>query len=70
MKMLWDLIEKQKWTAKTKYAVTLLLLGTLFALAGFSVWMVIRPYILSTVDWMLCFIGYPVVISWFVFIFY
>ncbi len=64
MKALWNMIEKKKWTAKAKYAAALLLLGAVFALAGFALWMVIRLRALSSVDWMLCFIGYPVVISW------
>ena len=34
MKNLWTYIEKKKWHADTKYRVALLILGTLFALAG------------------------------------
>ena len=60
MKNLWTYIEKKKWHADTKYRVALLILGTLFALAGLALWLIIR----------ICFIGYPVVISWFVVLLY
>lgn len=66
MKNLWTYIEKKKWLADTKYRVALLILGTLYALAGFAAWLIIRIWALSTWDWMVCFLGYPVVISWFV----
>lgn len=66
MKILWTYIEKKKWNAETKHRVALLILGTIYALAGFAVWLVIRIWALSTWDWMVCFVGYPVAISWFV----
>ena len=70
MKNLWTYIDKKKWHADTKYRVALLILGTLYALAGFAVWLIIRIWALSTWDWMVCFLGYPVVISWFVVFFF
>ena len=53
MKNLWTYIEKKKWHADTKYRVALLILGTLFALAGLALWLIIRIWALSTWDWML-----------------
>ena len=38
MKNLWTYIENKNWHADTKYRVALLILGTLYALAGFAVW--------------------------------
>lgn len=70
MKNLWTYIENKNWHADTKYRVALLILGTLFALAGLALWLIIRIWALSTWDWMVCFIGYPVVISWFVVLLY
>ena len=70
MKNLWTYIENKNWHADTKYRVALLIFGTLYALAGFAVWLIIRIWALSTWDWMVCFLGYPVVISWFVVLFY
>jgi len=60
---IWTYIEKQKWQAETKYRIALLIFGTLYALIGFSVWLIIRNWTLSTWDWMICFVGYPVIIS-------
>ena len=50
MKNLWTYIEKKKWHADTKYRVALLILGTLFALAGLALWLIIRIWALSTWD--------------------
>lgn len=66
MKNVWTYIGKKNWPATTKYKVAFLILGTLYALAGFATWLIIRMWALSTLDWMFCFIGYPVVISWLV----
>ena len=66
MKNIWAYIERKKWHAGTKYRVALLILGTLYALVGLAVWLIIRIWALSTWDWMVCFLGYPVIISWFV----
>lgn len=65
MKYLWTYIDEKNWRAETKFQVTLFILGILFALIGLVVWLVIRTWILSTWDWMICFIGYPIVLSWF-----
>lgn len=70
MKTLWTYIDSKDWQAESKYRFTLTILGILFALAGLILWLIIRPWILSTLDWMLCFIGYPIVISWFVVVIY
>lgn len=70
MKNLWTWIDNKAWKATTKFKAALLILGILYALAGFSVWLVISIWMLSTPDWMLCFIGYPVVVSWFTVYFY
>lgn len=59
MKSLWTYIERKNWNADTKYRVAILILGALFALAGFAAWLIIRIWALSTLDWMICFIGYP-----------
>ncbi len=66
MKNFWTHIEEKNWNAGKKYRVALLSLGTLYALAGFAVWLIIRIWALSSWNWMFCFIGYPVVISWIV----
>ncbi|MCR5451687.1 MAG: hypothetical protein K6F00_03555 [Lachnospiraceae bacterium] len=63
---LWKYIDEKNWTASNKYKIICLLSAVLFAAIGFAVWMLIRPWILSTIDWMLCFIGYPIFFSFIV----
>lgn len=70
MNTLWTLIDEKKWKPETKYAVILSILGTLFGLVGFLVWLIIKNWAFSTPDWMLCFIGYPVLLSWYIVVFY
>ncbi len=65
MKRLWTYIEGKNWRTETKYRFALLIVETVFALVGLAVWLIIRIWALSTWDWMVCFIGYPIVISWF-----
>lgn len=70
MKTLWTYIDNKDWRAKTKYNVILLILGSMFGLAGFCVWLAVRNWTFSTIDWMLCFIGLPVLLSWYIVVFY
>lgn len=70
MKKLWAYIDGKSWKEATKYRAALWILGIMSALAGFTVWMIVRTWVLSTPEWMICFIGYPVVISWYVVFFY
>ncbi len=64
MKKLWNHIDEKRWSREAKYRVALLIAGILFGAAGFILWLLIRPWALATRDWMLCFIGYPVILSW------
>ena len=70
MNALWKYIENKNWNTETKYKALLLILSVLSAAAGFIIWLIIRTRMLASVDWMLCFIGYPVFISWFMAFFY
>ena len=70
MKNLWTYIENKSWTAATKYKITLLLLSIAAALAGMIVWLLLRTWILSTLDWLICLAGYPVIFSWLFVFFY
>ncbi len=70
MKLLWSWIDKKNMPVYAKYRLALLTAGVLSALLGFVLWLVIRSWTLSTADWMVCFIGYPVIISWLVVFFY
>ncbi len=64
MKNLWTYIDAKAWKDETKYVVISMILGTLAGLAGFVLWFIIRSWALSSWDWMVCFIGYPFVITW------
>lgn len=64
MNALWTYVDSKDWSGNKKSAVVLSILGIIFALTGFIVWLVISPWTLSTPDWMICFIGYPVYFSW------
>lgn len=66
MNKLWTFIEEKNWHAETKYRVAILILGTLCALAGLAAWLIVRIWVLSSLKWLFCFMGYPVVISWLV----
>jgi len=70
MKYLWTYIDSKNWTEENKYKVVLLISTVVFALIGLAVWLIIRHWALSTLDWMICFAGYPAAFSWFVVIFY
>lgn len=70
MRYIWDNIEKKNWRAENKYKAALLILGILFGMAGLIIWGVVQIWALRSFGWMFCFVGYPVVLSWIVVLFY
>ena len=64
MKHLWAYIENKNIEEKSKYRSALFIFSIIFAIAGFIVWLIVRTWILSSIDWMICFIGYFVVAAW------
>ena len=64
MKTLWSFIDKKDWRAETKYRIMFLVLGALFGITGFLLWLVISNWVLAGWDWMFCFVGYAVIISY------
>lgn len=66
MRWLWMFIERKKWRSATKYKFAFLVVGTIFSIVGLIAWLIIRNWALSAWNWMVCFIGYPVIISWLV----
>lgn len=64
MKRLWKFVNQKSWRAETKFLAASLILGVLFALLGYGLWLAIRPWIFSTRSWMICFAGYPAVFAW------
>ncbi|MCR4588101.1 MAG: hypothetical protein K5682_06800 [Lachnospiraceae bacterium] len=65
MKTLWTYINSKKWKTPNKYRFIFFISGFTGAFAGFVLWLVIHIWALSTLDWMLCFIGYPILLSLF-----
>ncbi len=63
MKKLWIYLDKKNWMAKNKYRMAFTIIGFLSGLAGFLLWMLLSTHVLSSIDWMICFIGYPIAIS-------
>ena len=66
MKRLWKYLDGKNWKMTTKFRAAMWIVGTVFALVGFCIWLIIRVWVLSTWDWMICFIGYPFILSLFV----
>ncbi|MDO4487850.1 MAG: hypothetical protein Q4B67_02000 [Eubacteriales bacterium] len=59
-------IDSRDWKANKKYKVAMAVVGTIFGILGLIAWLLIRPFALSTIDWMFCFIGYPALVACFV----
>ncbi|MCR5580693.1 MAG: hypothetical protein K6F66_03810 [Pseudobutyrivibrio sp.] len=64
MRGFWNYVDRKNWLARTKYVVAIIVICTLFAAVGLGLWFIIKDYALSTIDWMICFICYPIVISY------
>lgn len=70
MKNLWSYIEEKNWNEDKKYAVTLLIVSALAALAGLALWLLIGIRVFSAANLAVCFVGYPVLIATYVAILY
>lgn len=66
MKYIWRYLDSKKWYAQNKYRACCAVLSVLSATIGLLVWLIIRNWLLTTPELLICLIGYPVVISWFV----
>ena len=66
MKYLWERIERKNWSESAKYKCLLCLLSAVFGASGLLAWLAVRSWICGTIGGMLCFIGCPMVVSWFV----
>lgn len=65
MGKIWKYIDRKDWNSSSKYKTILIVFAVLSAVFGFTAWLIIRNWTLSTWDWMICFAVYPVIISWF-----
>lgn len=70
MKKIWSYLDNKTWHAETKFKIMLFIASIVFALLGCALWLVVRFWILSEREWLLCFIGYPIILAWMVVFFY
>lgn len=59
MEMVWSVLENKRISELNRKHLFLFLNSLLFGILGFGVWLVVSRFTLATIDWMLCFIGYP-----------
>ena len=59
MGMIWSVLENKNWNDKCKKYLFLLINCLLFCVLGFVAWLIVRQISFETVDWMICFMGYP-----------
>lgn len=70
MKKLWNYIDKKNIKATTKYKFAFFIIVLLSGLLGYILWLIFRNFGLSSGAWMFCFIGYPVLISFYITVLY
>ena len=70
LNFLWNHIEHLNLRAENKFRLFRIIPGIAAGVIGLLLWLVIQNWCLKTRDWMICFIGYPVIITWFIAIFY
>lgn len=70
IKLLWNLIDRKNYPIETKIKMVLLISGILYGLFGFLIWLPVHLIALDSLDWLLCFIGYPIILSCFTVVFY
>ena len=64
--LLWKRINYINLQAESKFRIFRIALEIPAGLTGLLLWLIIRSRYLQTRDWMVCFIGYPIIISWFI----
>lgn len=70
MLKIWSRIDEMKIKCENKYRLTFFVFSVLASVFGALVWLLIGQRILTGLDNAVCFVGYPVVLSWlFVFIY-
>lgn len=63
MKYLWNWIDRQDWTEKSKYMVIILLCAVIASAVGLGIWSIVRLWALNHWSWMAVFTGYPAFIA-------
>lgn len=59
MSKLWEWMDKKDLTKEGKIRGFLALNCMIFSILGFFVWLTVSRFALSTIEWAICFVGYP-----------
>lgn len=59
MSKLWKWVNEKEMTESWKVRSFLLLNFMKYGLWGFFVWLIVSRFMLRTIDWGICFVGYP-----------
>lgn len=70
MKTIWSFIEAKNWLAEKKYRAVAVILTVISAAAGLAAGILFHFLFRSSMEWMLCFAGYPVAAAWVYLFFY
>lgn len=70
MKHLFDWIETLDLREGTKLHLAFWMTCPVAGVLGAMIWWIVQLWCLRSWDWLVCFIGYPVIISWFVVLMY
>ena len=62
MEDLWNYCKVKDWNEKRKVRSFLTMNTLIFAVMGLLAWTAVRLFAFNSIEWMLCFIGYPAVI--------
>ncbi len=66
MKYLWKYIDNKNLSVRAKKIIAPTILCIISAFIGAIIWFIIKDFGLSSLDWLVCFMGYPATISFFV----
>ena len=66
MSRLWDWIDSKNISNDMKTSIFLLLNCLKYSILGFLAWLIVSRFALSTLDWALCFTGYPGILIGFI----
>lgn len=66
MSILWKCVEEIGVSDKAKRGLFLLSNSLLCSVIGFFIWVIVSRFALSTLDWALCFTGYPGILIGFI----
>lgn len=59
LKKLWERIDAKELAQEWKVRLFLLFNCIRYAVLGLLVWLIVSRFALSTIEWAVCFVGYP-----------